>query len=308
MEMIGCSVCGLEECQPLFSARDYLSGHEFAVVRCRRCGLSYVNPRPAAEEIGKYYSDGYYGKRHAFFPALMMELRARKLPELNVNGRLLDIGCGHGDFILSCRKHGWRVAGVEQAQAPVMALKERLGIEVYEPEALAGLEAASFDVVTIWHVLEHLPEPERSLREVHRLLKPGGIALIEVPNFGGWQGRFGGPFWFHLDVPRHLFHFDRAALAQLLRHSGLEPVRWQTFSLEYDVFGLLQTMLNRLHLLHNHLFQVLIGRRLDRTRGRRDTLISFALSPFLLAVALPVSLLAAAVGQGGVLRVWARKQ
>ena len=267
-----------------------------------------MNPRPGAEGIGGYYPDAYYGQRHPFLAGLMMRLREQKLPRVKGRpGRLLDIGCGRGDFILYCRQHGWLVAGIEQRQSPVMALKRSLDLEVYEPEQLAALPSESFDVVTIWHVLEHLSDPGEALAQVCRILKPTGAVLIEVPNFGGWQSRVGGPAWFHLDVPRHLTHFERPTLARLLADRGLQPVRWQTFSLEYDAFGLAQTILNRLGLRPNHLFQLLI-RRMPGHAGRWDTWASVGLLPILLAVALPASVLAAAVKQGGVLRVWARKR
>jgi SAM-dependent methyltransferase len=237
----------------------------------------------------------------------MMALRAHKLPSVDGAPRLLDIGCGHGDFMLYCRQRGWTVAGLEQPRSPVMELKARLGIDVYELQDLETLPADHFDVVTIWHVLEHLPDPARALAQVRRILKPGGLALIEVPNFGGWQGRLGGAAWFHLTVPLHLFHFEKHTLARLLVQNGLVPCRWQTFSLEYDTFGLVQTVLNRICVQPDHLFQMLIGRGVSGTDKTRDTLVSFALAPLLSALAFPVSLVAAACGQGGVLRVWATK-
>ena len=306
-QTVACSVCAGDEARLLFRASDHLTGNEFTLVRCYGCGSVYVNPRPGADGIGGYYPDAYYGQRHPFLAGLMMRFREQKLPRLEGRpGRLLDIGCGGGDFILYCRQYGWLVAGIEQQQSPIMALKQALGIEVYEPAQLAELPSDWFDVVTIWHVLEHVPDPAWTLANVQRVLKPGGTVLIEVPNFGGWQGRIGGPAWFHLDVPRHLTHFERPTLGRLLVDRGLQPVRWQTFSLEYDAFGMAQTILNLLGLRPNHLFQLLI-RRAPREGGRWDTWVSVALLPILLAVALPASMLAAAVKQGGVLRVWARK-
>jgi 2-polyprenyl-3-methyl-5-hydroxy-6-metoxy-1,4-benzoquinol methylase len=305
-EHVACNACGTADCMPLFVGWDHLSSEEFRVVRCNQCGLSFVNPRPSAEDIARYYPEAYYGSRHPFLADFMMGLRARKLPPLNGAARLLDIGCGRGDFMLHCRRRGWTVAGVEQRHSPIMALKAALGIEVYEPEHLEVIPSDHFDVVTIWHVLEHVPDPARTLAHIHRVLKPAGVALIEVPNFGGWQGRLGGAGWFHLDVPRHLFHFDRASLHGLLVQQALSPYRWQTFSLEYDAFGLAQTLLNRFCSRPNHLFQMLI-RRGAPGGTVRDTVISLALFPWLLALAFPASVVAAARGAGGVLRVWARK-
>lgn len=298
-----CPGCGERQSVALMQAEDFLTLDPFGVVHCRACSLCYIEDPPEPDSMSRYYPDSYFGKRHAVLPGFFMQLRVNKLPPLPKGGRLLDIGCGAGDFVLRCRGAGWQVAGVEQRGAPIMQLKDSLGLDVIELDDLASLADASFDVVTIWHVFEHLAEPREVLRHIRRILKPNGVLVLEVPNFGGWQGRFGGKDWFHLDVPRHQLHFDRGSLEKVITASGLTIQRWQTFSLEYDAFGLVQTILNRLGLRFNALFQFLIGRR-DR-EGRTAVVVSLVLLPLLLAVSLPVSALAAALGEGGVLRCWA---
>jgi SAM-dependent methyltransferase len=307
LELVNCNLCGSSDQVLFFHGRDHLIGETFCVVRCRGCGLCYVNPRPSEAAVSRYYPDAYFGKRHPFLNNFFMNLRVAKLPRGAGTPRLLDIGCGLGDFILCCKRRGWDVAGVEQVGSPIMRLKDSLGIEVYELRDLETIPADHFDVVTIWHVLEHLPDPAQALTQVRRILKPGGLALIEVPNFGSWQGRLGGSAWFHLTVPRHLFQFEKQPLARLLVQHGLSPRRWQTFSLEYDTFALVQTVLNRICSRPDHLFQMLIGRGAAGAGMTKDTFLSFALAPLLLALAFPVSVVAAACGQGGVLRVWVTK-
>jgi len=301
-----CPACGSSRQAPELRAEDTYSREVFEVVRCQACRLAYVNPRPAPEHLERYYPHDYYGARHPIFKDYLADLRVRALGPGPPGARLLDIGCGRGDFILACRRKGWRVNGVEQANSLVMRLRETLGIEVVTPEAIPTLPNGAFDFVTLWHVLEHLPEPRESLREVARLLKPGGRLLVEVPNFGSWQAHLGRAHWHHMDVPRHLLHFDRAALAALLARAGFTPERWHTFSLEYDTFGLAQTVLNRLCTNPNHLFRLLIGR--PTGRSRRDTLVSFALLAPVGLVAAAISLVAPLAGRGGVLRVIARKE
>jgi hypothetical protein len=128
--------------------------------------------------------------------------------------------------------------------------------------------------------------------------------VVEVPNFGSWQARIGGPDWFHIDVPRHLLHFNRRSLESLLQRSGFVAERCQTFSLEYDAFGLTQTILNKACAQPNYLFQRLIGR--PTNGARRDRMVSYTLGVPVALLSTVVSLAAPAFGQGGVLRIVAR--
>ncbi len=303
---VDCPGCGSPDGRFELLATDPISGERFDTVRCERCGLIYVNPRPEGPLLASYYAVDYYGARHPIFKRFFMALRARKLGRPPAGARVLDIGCGRGDFLLAAESRGWKMAGVERAYAPIVRVLDSLHIPVVSPEELSKLPDASFDAVTLWHVLEHLPEPRSTLAEVQRLLRPGGHLFVEVPNFGGWQARMSREAWYHLDVPRHLLHFNRRSLTHLLVASGFTPARWQTFSLEYDTFGLAQSVLNRVCSSPNHLFNLLTG-GVQSAGGRLDTAVSFALLPPLLVFAGTVSLLAALAGQGGVLHVTARK-
>ena len=302
---VTCPVCAAAECRRAFVGQDPLSGEPFDVVRCTACGMAYVNPQPSGAALSGYYTRKYYGARHPFFKDFFMSLRAAKLGAPPAGARVLDVGCGRADFLLACRSRGWAVAGVEQDESPVMALREELGIDIKSPEHLEDFATAAFDAVTLWHVLEHLPNPRDVLRQAHRMLNGGGRLVIEVPNFGGWQARLGGEIWYHLDVPRHLLHFERSSLARLLDETGFRPLHWSTFSLEYDVFGMGQTMINRVCRQPNYLFHLLIGQPLPARL--RDKIATFGLMLPAFAVAGIASLVAPLFGQGGVLRVVAEK-
>jgi SAM-dependent methyltransferase len=299
-----CPVCHSDQRRPRFEARDPLSNDAFQLVTCTRCGLTYVNPRPAGEQLDAYYASFSYGNRHPALKETFMDLRARKIGSPDDDLPVLDLGCGSGDFLLACRRRGWDTIGVEQPEAPAMRRLNDLGISVVSPDAMESIESNSINTVTAWHVLEHLPEPRETFEQVRRILKPGGRFVIEVPNFTSWQARLGGPDWFHVDVPRHLLHFDRHSLDMLLDESQFTAERWSTFSLEYDIFSLGQSLLNKVCQTPNHLFQLLIDH--PTAKPLRDTFLSLALVAPVMAFATAVSLVAPLAGRGGVLRVIAR--
>ncbi len=301
-----CPQCRSAGGDPFTEAVDPLSDTDFRVVRCRDCRLVYLSPRPRDEDLGLYYPEGYYGRRHRAFSAFFTGLRVRVLPYLRPGGRVLDIGCGHGEFLLACRGRGWEVMGVEQEGAPIMELRSSLGLEVITTGHLAEIPDASFDVVTMWHALEHMTAPREVVGQAVRLLRPGGTLVVEVPNLGSWQARMGPRFWFHLDAPRHLVHFERDTLGAMLEAEGLTPQTWATFSAEYDAFGVLQSLLNRVCDTHAYLFQFLIDRH--QPGSWRDVAVTVLATPPLTVVAVVAAVVAPLFGQGGVLRVVSSKR
>jgi SAM-dependent methyltransferase len=142
--------------------------------------------------------------------------------------RLLDFGCGAGGFLMQMAKHGWDVCGIDVSEDSVRRLRDEMGIK-----ALAGslphpdLIPASFDVITMWHALEHVHAPAEVLREAHRLLSPGGKLIIAVPNIDSLAFRWFQSAWFGLDLPRHLTHFAPWTLHLMLEKAGfrVHPVR-----------------------------------------------------------------------------------
>jgi len=139
-------------------------------------------------------------------------------------GRLLDVGCGTGKDLLRLQASGWAVTGVEISPYAASLARARLGCEVMVGHFdEVALEGRSFDVVRLSHVLEHLPSPRKSLEKVHRLLRPGGLLWLEVPNAASAERRWFGRQWYQWDLPRHLYHFTPATLVRLLREIGFQP-------------------------------------------------------------------------------------
>jgi SAM-dependent methyltransferase len=157
--------------------------------------------------------------------------------------------------------HGLEVHGVECSADAARGADPRARVRIAPTLAAAGYPAGHFDVVLVWHVLEHLREPDAALAEMHRVLRPGGRLVVAVPNFSSWQARWAGPAWFHLDPPRHLHHFPLAALRRLVERSGFAIASEHHFSLRQSPFGWIQSALNRREALpRNGLYTLLYQR------------------------------------------------
>jgi SAM-dependent methyltransferase len=228
LEKVPCPLCGEDRFDRVLSAPDPSSScaDEFHVVRCLRCGLHFTNPRPRRDEIGRHYQANYrphVGKAHHPRPLRgWYPLDWLKPPRMRTGRpRLLDFGCGAGHFLVAASRLGWEPTGLDVSAAAVKAIQESTGIRV-----LAGslphdqLAPASFDLIAMWHSLEHVHEPKRTLRQAHRLLLPGGRLIVAVPNFAGLPRRWFGSCWYGLDLPRHLTHFDPGALRRMLEETG----------------------------------------------------------------------------------------
>lgn len=237
MESVPCDICGSYDAKVLFEGRDRLLGlpGRFCMVQCNKCGLIWQNPRPTQATIGAYYPPSY----EPFSPAIDdepllrrldrrygMNKRCRAIIRHQASGKLLDVGCATGNFLYEMSKHnGWQVIGVEPDHHASSYARERLGLDVRTCTLReANLPADTFDVVTMWNVLEHLHHPIAELMEVYRILKTGGWFIFSIPNVEGLGAKLFGPLWMGWEMPRHLYVFPRPTLAHMLRHVGLEMV------------------------------------------------------------------------------------
>ncbi len=244
-EEAACPLCGHESSTVLLEAGDPLpapgAGLIFAVVRCAHCGLAYTNPRPTERSIGRFYPTDYRphhrtgnGQRSRRVSPLLSRFLGRPCGERRGalpwpgTGRLLDFGCGGGSFLRTMAERGWEVTGLDASEGAVEHIRNRLGLH-----ALVGslphsdLRPSSFDVVTMWHSLEHVHQPLAILREAYRLLVPGGKLIVATPNIRSLPYRLFGSSWFGLDLPRHLTHFEPDTLRAMLDTAGFRtgPVR-----------------------------------------------------------------------------------
>jgi SAM-dependent methyltransferase len=293
---------------PLFDARDYVSGEVFSVRGCAVCGLALTTP--PARPIAAYYPASYYKQEGAArFPRAvewlqqrLYEARARKVERLlGRRGRVLDIGCGPGLQLEAFRARGWEVHGCELSDGAAACARER-GIPVQVgPAEKWPWPDGSFDAVVLWHVLEHHADPQAALEQARRLLMPGGLLLLGVPNFGSPEARVTRQGWFHLDVPRHLSHFTPRALTQTLSEAGLTLRELSFLAPEFDAFSFVQSVESRLGLPHNLLYDLLrsgTGRRQLIRSAPLSAALSLLFAVPLTVLAVPLTLLLGLAGAG----------
>jgi SAM-dependent methyltransferase len=229
-----------------------IAGISSKVVVCTSCGLGRLDPLPAAAEIRGFYPDEYYGEPGTKFqPAVERVVRWVGGRHINAltrglrsGARVLDVGCGRGVILGPLADRGFEVHGQEISREATRGADPRATIRIASHLREAGYEAGYFDEVVIWHVLEHLPDPRGTVEEIHRILGPGGRIVVAVPNFSSFQARSTGAGWFHLDLPRHLYHFPLQALKRLLVRTGFRITHEHHFSLRQNPFGWIQSWLN----------------------------------------------------------------
>ena len=211
----------------------------------------------------------------------------------------LDVGCGEGTLLQRIALQGWRVRGVERF--PHLA-RER-GLTVFDSLEQAASEGP-YDGVSLWHVLEHLADPAKTLSEIHSLLDPDGVLIIAAPDAGSFAARWFGPHWMHWDVPRHLFHFSRDSLCRLLCDCGFDSRQLAVSEFEYDLMGFGQSVLNRLGMRQNMFFRILTGRRVPLSPLAKCMHLVFGAS--ICAIASVPIWLYGRLGRGGTLVFEAR--
>jgi len=226
------------------TVKDYsVSEEEFELLLDEELQLLKTHPQPAPEKLGSYYeSDDYIshtdGKR-SLFEKLYHTVKQKALrdkiklieqfqPE---KGKILDIGAGTGDFLVMAQKNGWKITGLEPSEkAKGIAMAKGVSFA----EDLADMPDHSTDVITMWHVLEHVPDVEAQITELKRILKPDGVIIIAVPNFKSYDAQHYGKFWAAYDVPRHLWHFSKTAIKKLFGKQDLELIK--IFPMKFDSF------------------------------------------------------------------------
>jgi SAM-dependent methyltransferase len=250
-ETVPCDRCGSSADREVFEGPDRLHGLPgwFRLVACPRCGWLRQNPRPTAETLAFYYPEDYAN----FIPAIEDESRRWRrwdrrygmlkrrwaVERLQPCGRLLDVGCATGAFLHEMQLSGWQAEGVEPNPGAASYARRRHGLEIY-PGTLraAGLPSGRFNVITLWDVLEHVPNPWADLVEAHRLLAGSGLLVLRVPNLESLEARWFGKYWLGWDLPRHLYFFPRQVLFADLTELGFRIERASCLATGHSAFML----------------------------------------------------------------------
>lgn len=240
-----CPLCKSENISSFLTAKDHLlTGESFDIFYCHSCNFRFTQNVPSADEIGKYYQSADYishsdtrkgmmNKLYHFGRTFMLKKKYVMVKYAVKGNRLLDIGCGTGYFPAYMKQKGYQVTGVEtDPKARAFAEKE-FGIRVYSPEDFISKKIeGKFDVITLWHVLEHLDDFNLYLDRMLEQLSPGGSLVIALPNSSALDARYYKVFWAGYDVPRHLWHFTPLTLKILAEKHGLKICKMKRLMLD----------------------------------------------------------------------------
>lgn len=238
MEIINhCPICNASEFRLFLECKDYTVSQEtFKIVECTSCGFKFTNPRPEENRLGEYYKSEEYishsNTKKGFINLAYQSVRKytllKKLQLISKfykTGKILDIGCGTGEFLKTVKDANWDTLGIEPSESARKMAIENYGLDVREEAALKQLKNESFDLITMWHVLEHVPHLNERIEDLKRLLKPKGLIVIAVPNCNSLDAQKYAQYWAAYDVPRHLYHFTPKDIESLFKKHEMNLIR-----------------------------------------------------------------------------------
>jgi 2-polyprenyl-3-methyl-5-hydroxy-6-metoxy-1,4-benzoquinol methylase len=231
-----CPICNSNNIQEQLSAKDYtVSQNVFSIWYCNACTARFTQDVPGQDAIGAYYASENYishsDTKKGIINSLYHLVRKRTLGakrRLVINatgitkGAILDIGCGTGAFLNTMKEADWNITGLEPDNIARTKAAELYAIHPQEPDKLFELTQASFNAITMWHVLEHVHELHVYINQIEKLLAPAGKVFIAVPNYTSKDADIYKEYWAAYDVPRHLYHFSPQSMETLLAQHGLK--------------------------------------------------------------------------------------
>jgi len=245
-----CPWCGAPTEHSYIKLKDhFLSQEDFEIFECDQCHVLFTMPRPSLDKMGDYYkSENYYSHQEnktGFIPRLYefvksfnSKRKVRLATEGLTTGKVLDIGCGVGDFLHAMQSQGWDVTGIEPSDDARAIAEKRLGVSLLTPQDYASLPDHSFDLITLWHVFEHVRDLHPQVDEIQRLIKPNGRLIVALPNYKSFDCSYYKSYWAAWDVPRHLNHFSPDCIrsifeSALFNYIDSQKLVWDAYYISY---------------------------------------------------------------------------
>ena len=246
IEINKCPVCGGRSFSDYLKLKDFfLTQEPFQLKQCDSCSFVFTNPRPEDKSLGKYYDSPDYLSHHSrgFNPIQLVYQQLRNINIRNkfslvrrfvADGSLLDIGCGTGEVLHYFQKKKWDVKGIEPSRSAREFAIEKYGLHIGDEPELNKLQERSFDVISMWHVLEHVSDLHDRIQVIHKLLKSSGYLIIALPNLKSWDAHHYKNTWAAYDVPRHLHHFSQSTIKKLVtehefKHVDTAPMKMDAY-------------------------------------------------------------------------------
>lgn len=258
-----CPWCNSENNSQFLKLKDYfLTQEEFEILECDNCKLLFTSPCPTPEIIGKYYKSEDYLSHNEEKKGIVPMIYNR-VKKINIKNKfniaignqqptinILDIGCGVGDFLHYAKTKGCKVTGIEPNEEARKIAERKLNSQILSPDELANIPNNSYDIITMWHVLEHVADLKTEIFHLQRLLKKNGTLIIAVPNYKSYDATFYKDKWAAYDVPRHLNHFSQTSIKNIFDKTELQlidikPLKWDSFYI---------SMLSEQYLKHKNSF------------------------------------------------------
>ncbi|TRZ96079.1 class I SAM-dependent methyltransferase [bacterium] len=274
-EEINCPICGSSKHSVFLKSKDFrfgISNDTFQVVKCHGCGFLFLNPRPIKSSIGSFYPADFNQRDRSFLYKIIepyfkitQKSTINLLQKYKNSGKVLDIGCGNGDFVFAMLKTGYDAWGVEpNPGSERLASKQLKGRILYKDLQECNFAIRTFDIITLFQSLEHIHDLNELFREIGRIAKDDAILYICVPNTDFFEFRIFGPYAYNLEVPRHLYFFTPETLSKLLEKNRCNAIRFIRNSLFESVctpasfYHSIVNFFNHRGIIVNNLFKVLI--------------------------------------------------